>query len=126
MFNNNLPKLNKNILKFNTKWASGEYFQKNNISETQFMLQFTELFDKDMKYFLSKSYKFDENIVKLIKIYEEFLVLNKGFVESEYNTDIILPSCIKTDDAISFKAKIEETLKTKDLSKFLEYLPTIM
>lgn len=28
---NNLPKLNKNILKFNTKWASGDYFQKNNI-----------------------------------------------------------------------------------------------
>jgi hypothetical protein len=28
---NNLPKLNKNILKFNTKWASSDYFQKNNI-----------------------------------------------------------------------------------------------
>ena len=28
---NNLPKLNKNILKYNTKWASGDYFQKNNI-----------------------------------------------------------------------------------------------
>lgn len=103
-----------------------EYNEEANIADTQFMLQFTELFPRDMKYFLGKNYTFDGNIIKLIKVYEEFLVLNKGFVNSEYNTDIELPSSIKTKNAEEFKTRIEEILKTEDLSKLLEYLPTIL
>jgi hypothetical protein len=103
-----------------------EYNEDANISDTQFMLQFTELFPKDMKYFLGKNYSFDTKIVELLKVYEEFLVLNKGFVESEYNTDIELPKSVKVVDAESYKSKIEEVLKTEDLSKLLEYLPIII
>ena len=90
------------------------------------MLKFTELFSRDMKYFLGQNYSFDENIIKLLKIYEEFLVINKGFVSSEFNTDIELPTSVKTENAENFKSQIEEVLKTEDLSKLLEYLPTII
>ena len=100
--------------------------EEENTSETKFMLQFTELFPKDMKYFLSKSYSFDESTASIIKIYEEFLVLNKGFVESEYNTDIVLPKSVKTENAETYKDKIDSVLETGDLSKLLEYLPTIL
>lgn len=103
-----------------------EYNEEANISDIQFMLQFTELFPKDMKYFLGQNYSFDENIIKLLKVYEEFLVINKGFVESEKNSDIKLPSAVKTEKAEEFKTQIEEVLKTEDLSKLLEYLPTII
>lgn len=103
-----------------------EYDEQENISDTQFMLNFTELFPKDMKYFLNQSYSFDENIINLIKVYEEFLVINKGFVEAKYNTDISLPASVKVEKAEEFKSQIEEVLKTKDLSKLLEYLPTIL
>lgn len=103
-----------------------EYNEEANIADTQFMLQFTELFPRDMKYYLGQNYSFDENVIKLIKIYEEFLVLNKGFVNSEYNTDIELPSSVKTENTEEFKTRIEEILKTEDLSKLLEYLPTIL
>lgn len=103
-----------------------EYNEDANISDTQFMLQFTELFPKDMKYFLGKNYSFDTKIVELLKVYEEFLVLNKGFVESEYNTDIELPKSVKVEGVEDYKNQIEEVLKTEDLSKLLEYLPIII
>ena len=54
------------------------------------------------------------------------MIINKGFVASKYNTDIKLPSIIKTENAENFKSQIEEVLETKDLSKLLEFLPTIL
>ena len=103
-----------------------EYNEESNVSETRFMLQFTELFPKDMKYFLGQNYSFDTKMIELLKVYEEFLVINKGFVESEYNTDIELPKSVKIKDAENYKNQIEEVLKTEDLSKLLEYLPNIV
>ena len=103
-----------------------DYNHDENVSDTQFMLQFTELFPRDMKYFLSKPFGFDEKIIELIKVYEEFLVLNKGFVETKYNTDIKLPSAVKVENAETYREEIEKVLKTEDLSNLLEYLPTII
>ena len=103
-----------------------EYDEESNISDTQQMLQFVELFPKDMKYFLGKEFSFDKSIEDLIKVYEEFLVLNKGFTESKYNTDILLPSVVKTDNAEGYKEIIEKVLVTKDLSKLLEYQSMVM
>ena len=103
-----------------------EYNEEENVSETRFMLQFVELFPKDMKYFLAQNYSFDETTIKLLKTYEEFLTLNKGFVESKYNTDIKLPEAVKTENAENYKEIIEKVLKTEDLSNLLEYLPTII
>ena len=103
-----------------------DYNEEENVSETRFLMQFVNLFPKDMKYFLGQNYSFDDSKVQLLKTYEEFLVLNKGFTESKYNTDIILPSNIKTEKAEEYKAIIDEVLKTEDLSNLLKYLPTIM
>ena len=103
-----------------------EYNEEENTSETRFMIQFTELFPRDMKYFLGQNYSFDENHIKLLKIYEEFLTINKGFVESKYNSDILLPEAIKTENAESYKAIIDSILETGDLSKLIENLSTII
>lgn len=102
------------------------YNEEENILDTQFMLKFTELFSKDMKYFLGKDFAFDSNVISLLKVYEEFLVINKGFTESKTNMDIKLPSAVKIDKAENYKSQIEEVLKTEDLSKLLEYLPEIL
>ena len=103
-----------------------EYDEESNISDTQYMLQFVELFPKDMKYFLGKEFSFDSSVIELLKVYEEFLILNKGFTESKYNTDILLPSAVKTNDAEGYKEIIEKILETKDLSKLLEYQSMVM
>ena len=99
---------------------------EENTAETDFMIQFTELFPKDMKYYLAKDYSFDGKVVALLKTYREFLVLNEGFVKSEFNTDIILPENVITENAESYKDNIESVLKTENLSGLLEYLPTII
>ena len=103
-----------------------EYNEEENTAETDFMIDFINLFPKDMKYYLAQNYSFDDNYLKLLEIYKEFLMLNKGFVELEFNTDIILPKSLKIKNAEEYKSNIEKVLETKDLSKLLEYLPTII
>ena len=103
-----------------------QYDEEANLDETHYMLDFINFFPKDIKYYLGKNYSFDENIIKLLNVYEEFLTLNKGFTESEKNTDIVLPERVKTEKALEYKELIEKVLETKDLSKLLEYLPTIL
>ena len=103
-----------------------EYKEEENTSETQYMLKFLELFPKDMKYFLGQNFLFNENYARLVEIYEEFLTMNEGFVRAEFNTDIQLPICVKTTNATTFKIEIQKILETKDLSKLIEFIPTII
>ena len=97
------------------------YDEEANISDTEFMIKFLELFPKDMKYFLGENYEINQGDLKILELYKEFLIINKGFVETKYNTDIKLPEGMKTDGAETFKEKIDEVLKQEDLSKLLEY-----
>ena len=97
------------------------YDEESNISDTEFMIKFLELFPKDMKYFLGENYEINQGDLKILEMYKEFLIINKGFVETKYNTDIKLPEGMKTDGAETYKEKIDEVLKQEDLSKLLEY-----
>lgn len=103
-----------------------EYSEQENIADTQFISQFLELFPKDMKYFMAKDFSFDENLKKLVQVYEEFLVLNKGFVNTGYNTDIELPASVKIENVESFHDKINSVISCGDLSKLLDYLSEIL
>ena len=85
------------------------------------MIRFLELFPKDMKYFLGEDYKIDKQELKILEMYKEFLIINKGFVKTKYNTDIQLPEGMRTEGAETFKEKIDEVIKNEDLSKLLEY-----
>ena len=62
-----------------------------------------------------EAFSFDKNVVKLLETYKEFLVINKGFTESEYNTDIKLPEALK-QDAFKLKEKADEAISSGDLS----------
>ena len=103
-----------------------KYDEEQNIADTQFMLNFVENYSKDVKYYLAKDFSFNENYSVLINLYQDFLILNQGFVETKYNTDIVLPEGLKTDKSERFKSIIEDVLKTKDLSNFIEYLSEIL
>lgn len=97
------------------------YNEEENISETQFMLAFTKQFEKDMKYYIGENFAFDEKIINLIKLYEEFLVLNKGFTETKTNTDILLPAKIEPKD---YKETIEKVLETGKLEELVNHVTT--
>ena len=105
----------------NNNCLGGEYNEEENISDVDFMIKFLELLPKDMKYFLGMDYEINQDDIKILEMYKEFLTINKGFVNSKKNTDILLPAGMKTDGAENFKDKIDEVLKTEDLSKLLEY-----
>ena len=105
----------------NNNCLDGEYNEEENVSDVDFMIKFLELLPKDMKYFLGMNYEINPVDLKILEMYKEFLTINKGFVNSKKNTDILLPSGMKTDGADSFKDKIDEVLKIEDLSKLLEY-----
>lgn len=105
----------------NNNCFGGEYNEEENVSDVDFMIKFLELLPKDMKYFLGMDYEINPDDVKILEMYKEFLTINKGFVNSKKNTDILLPAGMKTDGAENFKDKIDEVLKTEDLSKLLEY-----
>lgn len=98
------------------------YNESENISETQFMLFFVEQFKKDMKYYLGETFEFDQKLVNLIKLYEEFLVINKGFTDSKNNTDIKLPSGFKSANPESYKDTIEKILETGKLEELINYI----
>lgn len=110
----------------NNPCLGGEYNDEENTADTDFMIKFLELFPKDMKYFLGIDYKINEDDMKILKLYREFLVLNKGFVNSKTNVDIVLPDGIKTENAENFKNIIDEVIKSEDLSKLVEYRNLIL
>ena len=105
----------------NNNCLDGEYNEEENVSDVDFMIKFLELLPKDMKYFLGMNYEINPEDLKILEMYKEFLTINKGFVNSKKNTDILLPSVMKTYGAENFKDKIDEVLKIEDLSKLLEY-----
>lgn len=98
-----------------------KYDEDANISDTEFMIKFLELFPKDMKYFLGENYEIDKCNMQILEMYKEFLIINKGFVESKKNTDILLPKEMKTEKAETFKEIIDNVIKSEDLSKLIEY-----
>lgn len=110
----------------NNNCLGAKYNEEENVFDTEYMIKFLELLPKDVKYYLGKDYEINPSDLKLLNVYKEFLIINKGFVESKNNTDILLPKEVKTQDAESFKEKIDEVLKTGDLSKLLEYRDLIL
>lgn len=103
-----------------------KYDENENVSDTQYMLKFVELFPKDMKYYLGKDFSFEPDIIKLVKTYEEFLVLNKGFTETKLNSDLILPKAIKTDNADIYKTFIDKSIANGNLTELKEHITDIL
>jgi len=112
------------------KILSNDYFghefqEEQNIHETQYMLNFIELFPKDMKYFLGQDFSFDKNVTKLLKTYEEFLIINKSFTKTEYNTDVILPKNVKPYKD-EFKKEIDNAISEGDLNKLADFISNVI
>ena len=102
------------------------YNPEENVFDTQRIMKFAEQFPKDMKYFLGQNFEFDKKIYKLIKIYEDFLVLNKGFTETKTNSDVILPQEVKTTDLEEYKNLIDTAVKDGNLSMLVDYIDKII
>lgn len=110
----------------NNHCLGGKNNPEENTIETDYMINFVQLFPKDMRYFMNTSFEFDAYVNDILHLYKEFLIINNGFINAVANSDIVLPEGLKTDGAENFKEKIDEVIAAKDLSKFLEYKDLIL
>ncbi|MBR1681197.1 hypothetical protein IJ707_05340, partial [bacterium] len=88
-------------------FIGGEYKREQSLEEINYMRDFVKKFDKDSKYYLGKPFKVDENKLKILDLYEQFIDLNGGFV----NTD--------TTDKIQLAGKLNE-LSEKEIEDINE------
>lgn len=105
----------------NNGWYGLEYNEEENVAETNFMIKFLELLPKDVKYFLNEEYSINKYDLKILELYKEFLILNKGFTNTKNNTDIILPKELIIEKVDGYKKLIDNAIKEENLSKLAEY-----
>ena len=105
----------------NNGWYGLEYNEEENIADTNFMIKFLELLPKDVKYFLNEEYSINKYDLKILELYKEFLILNKGFTNTKNNTDIILPKELIIENVDSYKEIIDNAIEEEKLSKLAEY-----
>lgn len=109
---------------------NGEYNEEQSLSGVWYLIDFvSEKLNKDSRYYINKPFEADEKYIKILKAYEEFVKLNKGFVSIQNTKDILLPSSVKTPNAEGFEAikeKIDETIKTKNLSVLYDVYKLIL
>lgn len=98
-----------------------EYNEAENISDVEFMITFLQLLPKDVKYFLGENFVIDEQDLKILDMYKEFLTINRGFVDSKTNKDILLPEGMLTDGIETYNEKIMGAIKEENLAKLLDY-----
>lgn len=83
----------------NTEFDDESYF------EVDFLLRFVkEGLNRDVKYYLNKTYVSNPLYIKILENYREFLTANKGFIGVQKTDDICIPTALKTPS----KADIEE------------------
>jgi hypothetical protein len=97
------------------------YDEEANVEIVKYLIRFTELFPKDMKYFLGDVFDFEPKVLTILELYKEFLIINKGFTQSKYNTDILIPEKYSAKNPENYKEKIDEVLKNGDLKLLLNY-----
>jgi hypothetical protein len=93
-----------------------EYNEEENTNDPDFMLNFLELFPKDMKYFLGETFEFDSSVKHILEMYKEFLIINEGFINTKTSDNLKLPNDIKTGDAELYKSKIDSAISEGNLS----------
>lgn len=103
-----------------------EYNEAENVSDIDYVINFAELFPKDMKYFLGQNFAFDQKVLDLLNVYREFLIINKGFTASEYNTDILLPESVIQDNIQEYKALIDNAIEEGNLNKLKDSINIVL
>lgn len=101
----------------------GEYSEKETLSEVDFILDYIEQLKKDVKYYTGQDFTIDENSINILNAYREFLIANKGFVETKTTKDIKLPTNLKTPSEKDLEEILSGIEKVIDNGKLYELFP---
>jgi|SRR5574344_1175025 hypothetical protein len=87
---------------------------------------YIENYSQNVKYYTGKDDKLDENFIKIVETYQNFLAMNEHFINVKTSSDIKIPqeldfmqkyTLTEFDNLLD---KIEKIIEGKDLSKFLD------
>lgn len=101
----------------------GEYSEKETLSEVDFIMDYIEQLKKDVKYYTGQDFTIDENSINILNAYREFLIANKGFVETKTTKDIKLPTNLKTPSDKDLEEILSGIEKVIDNGKLYELFP---
>lgn len=101
----------------------GEYSEKETLSEVDFIKDYIEQLKKDVKYYTGQDFTIDEKSINILNAYREFLIANKGFVETKTTKDIKLPATLKTPSEKDLEEILSGIEKVIDNGKLYELFP---
>lgn len=101
----------------------GEYSEKETLSEVEFIKDYIEQLKKDVKYYTGQDFTIDEKSINILNAYREFLIANKGFVETKTTKDIKLPANLKTPSEKDLEEILSGIEKVIDNGKLYELFP---
>lgn len=101
----------------------GEYSEKETLSEVDFIKDYIEQLKKDVKYYTGQDFTINENSINILNTYREFLIANKGFVETKTTKDIKLPANLKTPSEKDLEEILSGIEKVIDNGKLYELFP---
>ena len=116
-------------IKIEGNFGLGEKFdEKSGLRSLNYILDFLNKFEKDVKYYMGKTIKTDEYKIETIKTYMEFLRKNKGFVETDSTGKIVLVGKLDklTNTEIEeIKEKILDVVTTGRIKELLSFCDKI-
>lgn len=81
----------------------GDFSEIETLEEVDFIKSYIEQLKKDAKYYLGQNFSIDEESIKVLDAYREFLKLNEGFVKVQTTADVKLPASLKSVDEAGLK-----------------------
>lgn len=81
----------------------GNFSETETLEEVDFIKSYIEQLKKDAKYYLGQNFSIDEESIKVLDTYREFLKLNEGFVKVQTTADVKLPASLKSVDEADLK-----------------------
>ncbi len=105
-----------------------EYKREDSLEEINYMKDFVKKFDRDSKYYMGKPFKVDENKLKILDLYEQFIDGNGGFVNIDTTDKIQLVGKLNElseQDVKDIYEKIQEVINSNKLEDLLEFCDKI-
>lgn len=109
-------------------FLDGEYQREQSLEEINYMRDFVKKFDRDSKYYLGKPYKVDENKLKILDLYEQFIDSNGGFVKVDTTDKIQLVGKLNElseEEIKQIENKIQEVISSNKLEDLLIFCDKI-
>ena len=107
----------------------GEFSENETLEEVDFIKSYIEQLKKDTKYYLNQNFLIDEESLKVLDVYREFLKVNEGFVKVQTTTDVKLPESLKTptsDDLQEILAEIENVIENGKLHELFRLVEKVL